>query len=205
MTFVLSALVCDRTSFGGKTNWIETSLDALTVLTVLYSPSATVLFCILCQIASKNLGQIRQQTNELIADKPVDAVNRLDHIKEYYFRNTEFVYQINSCFGIFLLLEISNGLFQIIVQIFSVVAGVLNSQSSFHLYASLCFLSLYAFNILIIVHVSENVIEEVYTFKIKQSHILSNSVSHDCCFCRQIYWCGILSNSHTAVLFWDHK
>ena len=139
------------------------NLEIWSSATVVYSPSATILFGILCQTASKNLSRIRQKTNELIEERPVDIVNRVDQLKEYYFRNAEFVYEINNFFGFTLLLEISSGVFEIVVQIFTTVAAARNSESLLFYLAGIDLLILYTVNIIIITFVSENIIQEVHT------------------------------------------
>ena len=161
MTIILSAYFCSKTEMGEKDISIEFCLDAMTVLTLFYSLSATILFCILCRIASKNLNQIRQKTNELIVEKPVDAVNRIFELKEYYFRNAEFVHQINRYFGVILLLEISNGVFEILISTLFLFVGIINVQPWSFQCSVVCFISFYTINIIIIALISEKISQEV--------------------------------------------
>ena len=94
-----------------NTSTIQICLDALVNITLVYPMTAAVFFSILCRTASQNIEQIRLKIREIITQNPTNGVNHLQQLKEFYFRNSDFIYQINRYFGVILLLDIFNNFF----------------------------------------------------------------------------------------------
>lgn len=158
---MISDLVFKNSDKGAKRSLIQYIIENLADFTLIYSPSATVLFCTFCVVASKNFGHIKREVNELMVQKPEDAVNQLDRLKEYYFRNSELVHEISRCFGLILLLEISIGFFSTIFQIVGLVFGFGNAHPWSLLVGVVSYFCLYVINIIIIVFASDSISQEV--------------------------------------------
>ena len=137
-------------------------LEFFTTFTLIYSPSAVILFYTLCKAASQNLDQMKQEIKELAASRPTGLTKqRVNQIKEYYFRNVKFINKISQHFGAILLLEISNSFFGIMVQMANTVLGLGNQEPWSHHLNSFCFCCLYTINIISSISVSENISNKV--------------------------------------------
>ena len=138
-------------------------LETLRLFYKIYSPSVVVLFCISGLTASKQLVNIRQKINQLIADKPADMVHQVDKLWQYYFMNLEFIYQINRCFGAVLLWEILNDFVAVTLSIAYFLIGLTNTVNWITLLSTVMFFSVTLINLSGIILVADNITQQVKT------------------------------------------
>ena len=147
----------------GNSPTIRICLDALVNITLVYPMTAAVFFSILCRTASQNIEQIRLKIREIITQNPTNGVNHLQQLKEFYFRNSDFIYQINRYFGVILLLDISSNLIQVVKLIGVFAVGGSNSEA-WDLYGMASFfLFLYFTDMVIVTFAVDCIVQEVPT------------------------------------------
>lgn len=142
----------------GEMHWADIVTNMLINITLIYSPSATILFCLVVKTASNQFGQIRQKLTELV--HPDEVVGRIEHLKRCYFNNVDLIRQIDQCFGTVLLLQVLNGVMGIIIEIIYLIVGNDNSNLLVVM-TSFFLLNLHFTNIFTITFVVESMKKEV--------------------------------------------
>lgn len=141
--------------------WITMLIYSTEDLVLIYCPSVTMLFFTVCYAASKNLAGIRMKTLKLKVQNPADAAHCIDQLKQYYFFNAEFIYEINHCFGWILLVETIYSFGRVINQIIILVVAGTNSELWYVYVCGLLFLNLVMTDLIIITFTSDKLGHEV--------------------------------------------
>lgn len=150
---------------------IDFYLDFSTTFTLIYSTSAVILFYTFCHVASQNLDLMKRKIEELTVQKPAAVVHRyINQLKEFYFRNSQFIHQINDSFGFILVFEIPNSFFQVIFEVIVMVLGFKTPEPWYFYTSSIALFFMYLTNIIIVISISDKMIKEViiYGFQLKR-------------------------------------
>ena len=135
--------------------------DFALALTMMYNSSAMILFVNLCEIASDNLKQMKLRIKVMRVEEQLDVVDRLHQLKEYHGRNVEFIYQINRCFGIIVLLQILDYSLKSLHKAVSLLVAITNMEPWHVNFTTICYFCFFTFNIIIITFGSEKIREKV--------------------------------------------